>query len=289
VVPEELSLFKKDDCQKDSGSSEASEEVFPCKFFDSTDAKECSRNLTGRKSKNGIENDAMKEVECERMIDIGMSNPEPETEGTLDLFDVLDSTIKPSVPSSSCEEIDMQDEELIQEETVVEECFNPPIVVPVSRPYKVEKARRDLPIIMMEQEIMEAIYENSVVILCGETGCGKTTQVPQFLYEAGFGTSNRVDRKGIIGITQPRRVAVLATARRVSYELGLKLGKEIGFQVRHDKSVGSNSSIKFMTDGILLREIQFVCLITSLGCSSLVYFGTSHVFLSQLTVYNDNL
>ena len=108
MVPEELSLFKKDDCQKDSGSSEASEEVFPCKFFDSTDAKECSRNLTGRKSKNGIENDAMKEVECERMIDIGMSNPEPETEGTLDLFDVLDSTIKPSVASSSCEEIDLQ-------------------------------------------------------------------------------------------------------------------------------------------------------------------------------------
>jgi len=108
VVPEELSLFKKDGYQKDSGSSEASEEVFPRKFVDSTYAKECNRNLTGRKSKNGIENDAMKEVECERMIDIGMSNPEPETEGTLDLFDVLDSTIKPSVPSSSCEEIDMQ-------------------------------------------------------------------------------------------------------------------------------------------------------------------------------------
>lgn len=51
--------------------------------------------------------------------------------------------------------------------------------MPVSRPHEVEKARRDLPIIMMEQEIMEAIYENSVVILCGETGCGKTTQVPQ--------------------------------------------------------------------------------------------------------------
>jgi ATP-dependent RNA helicase DHX37/DHR1 len=126
----------------------------------------------------------------------------------------------------------------------------------VSRPHEVEKTRRDLPIIMMEQEIMEAIYENSVVILCGETGCGKTTQVPQFLYEAGFGTSNRSDRKGIIGITQPRRVAVLATARRVSYELGLKLGKEVGFQVRHDKMVGSKCSIKFMTDGILLREVQ---------------------------------
>ncbi|KAK3159039.1 hypothetical protein QOZ80_2AG0144910 [Eleusine coracana subsp. coracana] len=109
---------------------------------------------------------------------------------------------------------------------------------------------------MMEQEIMEAIFENSIVILSGETGCGKTTQVPQFLYEAGFGTSDRADRKGKIGITQPRRVAVLATAKRVSYELGLKLGREVGFQVRHDKIIGSKCKIKFMTDGILLREVQ---------------------------------
>lgn len=86
--------------------------------------------------------------------------------------------------------------------------------------------------------------------------------VLQFLYEAGFGSSDRADRKGMIGITQPRRVAVLATARRVSYELGLKLGREVGFQVRHDRKVGSECSIKFMTDGILLREIQVVYLST---------------------------
>ena len=108
VVPEELSLFKKDGYQKDSGSSEASEEVFPRKFVDSTYAKECNRNLTGRKSKNDIENNAMKAVECERIIHVGMGNPESEIEGTFDLFDMLDSTIKPSVASSSCEEIDLQ-------------------------------------------------------------------------------------------------------------------------------------------------------------------------------------
>ncbi|XP_074592147.1 ATP-dependent RNA helicase DEAH13 isoform X2 [Curcuma longa] len=133
---------------------------------------------------------------------------------------------------------------------------NPSTVVHVSRPEVVEEQRKDLPIIMMEQEIMEAINENFVVILCGETGCGKTTQVPQFLYEAGYGSSIRGDRNGLIGVTQPRRVAVLATAKRVSFELGLSLGKEIGFQVRHDKMIGKSCSIKFMTDGILLREIQ---------------------------------
>lgn len=131
-----------------------------------------------------------------------------------------------------------------------------PTVVHVSRPDEVEKKRKDLPIIMMEQEIMEAINEHSTVIICGETGCGKTTQVPQFLYEAGYGSNHSVVRNGVIGVTQPRRIAVLATARRVAFELGLHLGKEVGFQVRHDKRIGDNCSIKFMTDGILLREVQ---------------------------------
>ncbi|CAI9774296.1 unnamed protein product [Fraxinus pennsylvanica] len=131
-----------------------------------------------------------------------------------------------------------------------------PTVVHVSRPKEVESNRRNLPIVMMEQEIMEAINENNSLIICGETGCGKTTQVPQFLYETGFGSSLCDVRGGVIGVTQPRRVAVLATAKRVAYELGLRLGKEVGFQVRHDRRIGENCSIKFMTDGILLREVQ---------------------------------
>lgn len=80
----------------------------------------------------------------------------------------------------------------------------------------------------------------------------------KFLYEAGFGSNLSNVRRGIIGVTQPRRVAVLATAKRVAYELGLRFGKEVGFQVRYDKKIGDNSFIKFMTDGILLREVQ-VC------------------------------
>uniref|UniRef100_A0A5B7BJH8 RNA helicase n=1 Tax=Davidia involucrata TaxID=16924 RepID=A0A5B7BJH8_DAVIN len=131
-----------------------------------------------------------------------------------------------------------------------------PTVVHVSRPEEIENKRKDLPIVMMEQEIMEAINENTSIIICGETGCGKTTQVPQFLYEAGFSSNKSNFRSGIIGVTQPRRVAVLATAKRVSFELGLRLGKEVGFQVRHDKRIGDSCSIKFMTDGILLREVQ---------------------------------
>lgn len=78
----------------------------------------------------------------------------------------------------------------------------------------------------------------------------------QFLFEAGFGSSLCPEKSGVIGVTQPRRVAVLATARRVAYEMNVTLGQEVGFQVRHDRKIGINSCIKFMTDGILLREIQ---------------------------------
>ncbi|KAG0620842.1 hypothetical protein M758_4G248800 [Ceratodon purpureus] len=130
------------------------------------------------------------------------------------------------------------------------------VVVPISRPEDVVKGRENLPIVMMEQEIIEAISDNDVVIVCGETGCGKTTQVPQFLFEAGFGSSLCPEKSGVIGVTQPRRVAVLATAKRVAYEMNVALGQEVGFQVRHDRKIGNKSCIKFMTDGILLREVQ---------------------------------
>nr|CAB3451021.1 unnamed protein product [Digitaria exilis] len=251
-VPEELSLFKRNGDKQNSENSDSVEEILPAKFVEPAKSEDpCGEH------KNSMKNDSMKAMECQPVMDVGVSIPEPKTEEPSDNTEVLENhKLLSSIPSCSGSELDLQDKVPEQAEATIQECINPPIVVPVSRPHEVEKARRDLPIIMMEQEIMEAIYENSIVILCGETGCGKTTQVPQFLYEAGFGTSDRADRRGIIGITQPRRVAVLATARRVSYELGLKLGKEIGFQVRHDKLVGSNCSIKFMTDGILLRELQ---------------------------------
>lgn len=145
---------------------------------------------------------------------------------------------------------------IVLQNSARERTLSPPTVVHVSRSEHIENQRKGLPIIMMEQEIMEKVHENMSLIICGETGCGKTTQVPQFLYEAGFGSKSCNARGGMIGVTQPRRVAVLSTAKRVAVELGLRLGKEIGFQVRHDRMIGADCSIKFMTDGILLREVQ---------------------------------
>lgn len=126
--------------------------------------------------------------------------------------------------------------------------------VPVERDQVIQEQRSQLPIFGEEQVIMEAIRGNPVVIICGETGSGKTTQVPQFLYEAGFGDKSSPN-PGIIGVTQPRRVAAVSMAERVGVELNNP--SVVGYQIRYDSSqVTSKTAIKFMTDGILLKEIQ---------------------------------
>ncbi|KAG4303910.1 hypothetical protein PORY_002654 [Pneumocystis oryctolagi] len=126
--------------------------------------------------------------------------------------------------------------------------------VNLNRSKDVVEARSKLPIIAEEQQIMEAIFNNLCVVICGETGSGKTTQIPQFLFEAGFG-NNESDTPGIIGITQPRRVAAISMANRVAYELGEDVGNKVAYQVRFDTTVKSSTVIKFMTDGILLHEL----------------------------------
>lgn len=126
--------------------------------------------------------------------------------------------------------------------------------VQVERPKDIQDARMSLPIIAEEQKIMEAISSNSVVLVWGATGSGKTTQLPQFLFEAGYGNAES-STPGMIGITQPRRVAAVSMASRVRFELG-QHGDKVAYQVRFDSSVSKQTAIKYMTDGILLRELS---------------------------------
>ncbi|KAK6365628.1 putative ATP-dependent RNA helicase DHR1 [Exophiala oligosperma] len=126
--------------------------------------------------------------------------------------------------------------------------------VQVERSDSVQQSRSALPIIQREQEIMEAVHKNAVVIVKGDTGSGKTTQLPQFLFEAGYGSSEGPS-PGMIGITQPRRVAAVSMANRVATELGPS-GKKVSYQIRFDSTVSPDTAIKFMTDGILLRELS---------------------------------
>ncbi len=107
-----------------------------------------------------------------------------------------------------------------------------------------------LPVSARREEIAEAIRNNQVVIVAGETGSGKTTQLPKICLELGRGIS------GFVGHTQPRRIAARSVAERICDELGVKLGGAIGYQVRFTEEVGPNTLVKLMTDGILLAEIQ---------------------------------
>lgn len=127
----------------------------------------------------------------------------------------------------------------------------PAVYVPVTREPDVEKARLELPIIGEEQRIMEEIRYNDIVIISGETGSGKTTQLPQFLYEAGYTLNGK-----LIGITEPRRVAAVAMSDRVAHELNLTGKDDVAYQIRFAGTVSLDTRIKFMTDGVLLRECQ---------------------------------
>lgn len=125
--------------------------------------------------------------------------------------------------------------------------------VQVQRPPEIQEARLQLPVVAEEQKIMEAIHNNPSVVIWGATGSGKTTQVPQFLYEAGYGSPDG-PTPGMIGVTQPRRVAAVSMAKRVGDELGNAAGM-VSYQIRFESTVSGKTAIKYMTDGILIREI----------------------------------
>ncbi|KAK0739744.1 P-loop containing nucleoside triphosphate hydrolase protein [Apiosordaria backusii] len=124
--------------------------------------------------------------------------------------------------------------------------------VTVARDPEIEEARFKLPVVAEEQKIMEAIHNNDVVVICGATGSGKTTQLPQFLFEAGYG-DQKGPTPGMIGVTQPRRVAAVSMSKRVGQEMG-DFSKVVAYQIRFEGTVDPNTAIKFMTDGVLLRE-----------------------------------
>jgi ATP-dependent helicase HrpA len=108
----------------------------------------------------------------------------------------------------------------------------------------------ELPVSMKRAELAKAIRENQVVVVCGETGSGKTTQLPKICLEMGRGVA------GMIGHTQPRRIAARSVAARIAEELGSRVGGTVGFKIRFSDNVSEGTYIKLMTDGVLLAETQ---------------------------------
>ena len=140
----------------------------------------------------------------------------------------------------------------------------------------IKEQRESLPIFQFREEIIEAVRSNQVLVVIGETGSGKTTQMTQYLAEAGFAI------RGKIGCTQPRRVAATSVAKRVSEEVGCKVGEEVGYTIRFEDCTSPATRIKYMTDGMLLRE----CLLdASLSSYSVLMLDEAH----ERTIHTDVL
>lgn len=112
---------------------------------------------------------------------------------------------------------------------------------------KIKKDQQNLPIYYFKDEIIDSIAKNQVVVVAGDTGCGKSTQVPQYMLDAGYGN---------IACTQPRRIACISLSKRVSFETLNEYGSEVAFQVRFEKSRTKATKILFLTEGLLLRQIE---------------------------------
>lgn len=109
--------------------------------------------------------------------------------------------------------------------------------------------RKSLPVFTWREQFLEAVANYQVLVIEGETGSGKTTQLPQYLMEAGYCKDGKK-----IGCTQPRRVAAMSVAARVAEEVGCRLGGEVGYSIRFEDCTSDKTQIKYMTDGMLLRE-----------------------------------
>lgn len=154
-----------------------------------------------------------------------------------------------------------------------------PAAVPEAerRRQSAQEVRRSLPIFPYRDELVAAVARHQILVIEGETGSGKTTQIPQYLHEEGY------TRQGLkIGITQPRRVAAMSVAARVAVEMGTKLGNEVGYSIRFEDCTSERTVLKYMTDGMLLREFLTE---PDLGSYSVIMVDEAH----ERTLHTDVL
>lgn len=206
------------------------------------DKTSCDPNVVGFESSDSDdESDCNNENENETCVsdNIAISTINEKNNETL-----IEDLQKKTIPTKS-----LESKKSIEKQTAVIKISTPAVFVPVNRTPEIQAVRLKLPIVAEEQVIIETINENPIVIITGETGSGKTTQVPQFLYEAGYAQNK------LIGITEPRRVAAMSMSKRVAQEMNLTK-KQVSYLIRFEGNVTEETKIKYMTDGVLLKEIQ---------------------------------
>ncbi|KAG5404781.1 hypothetical protein IGI04_010900 [Brassica rapa subsp. trilocularis] len=122
------------------------------------------------------------------------------------------------------------------------------------RYYDILEKRRDLPVWLQKDEFLRTLQSSQTLILVGETGSGKTTQIPQFVLDAVEAENTNKHKKWLVGCTQPRRVAAMSVSRRVADEMDVAIGEEVGYSIRFEDCSGPRTMLKYLTDGMLLRE-----------------------------------
>lgn len=168
---------------------------------------------------------------------IEKSQPEDEYDYVFDEDQKIDFVLAAKINAKNK---DGEDEELLQRIDAAER-----------KAKSIDEVRKSLPIYQYRDDLIQAIHDYQVLVIVGETGSGKTTQLPQYLYEAGFTKGGKK-----IGCTQPRRVAAMSVAARVAEEMGVKLGYEVGYSIRFEDCTSDKTVVKYMTDGMLLREFM---------------------------------
>ncbi|KAJ1262717.1 hypothetical protein BS78_09G131500 [Paspalum vaginatum] len=190
------------------------------------------------KSKASSEQDAWEEQQISKSrLQFGSKDREHAGDGYELVFDDAVEFVKSAAMAGTEPEDDVTDE-LADE-----------IDAKVTLQKELQDERKTLPVYKFKEELLKAIAEHQIIVVVGETGSGKTTQIPQYLHEAGY-TANGLK----IACTQPRRVAAMSVAARVAQEMGVKLGHEVGYSIRFEDCTSEKTVVKYMTDGTLLRE-----------------------------------
>jgi ATP-dependent RNA helicase DHX37/DHR1 len=214
------------------------------------DGENVGSSLRGKKRSYSDEEEEEEEIKKPRDYNtIGVDDESSESENDeSEMNETKDESIEKTETIVLQEQIDIDAEKPKITEEVIDR--KPATYVHVERNPEIQAARLKLPIIAEEQIIMETISENSVTIIAGSTGSGKTTQIPQFLYESGYAENGKM-----IGITEPRRIAAISMSQRVAHEMTLK-SDAVSYLIRFEGNCTPQTKIKFMTDGVLLKEVE---------------------------------